>query len=356
MWSAEEWHGVRVFLRVIGPAESSQWDMSQSGFHTLHPSATARCRVTSDRLLRSTQDGDTATKDEPQIWTNVEFWKSVCPQLTITSSKDNTIMSTTANQKDSIIIAEKEAEKRRNCLVKDGYALVDKLEDGGHPNNEQQQLLVTKLAAAISGLDGTHGYPATFVLLYDETWELARIASQVLSSASSSTNENNNNILALNFDMLAWHIRPGEAGFSPHRDRQPLNVADSFTSNPKKSHAEQAQQEAKYVTLWMALTDATPENSCLYVIPKPYDPGYMAGDDKDNDEDLDPLTRAVSTKESYQHIRALPRRAGESILFTHRILHWGSRGNPTSSTQQKNKPRIAISFVASDASFEAPYL
>eukprot|EP00978_Attheya_sp_CCMP212_P024158 scaffold75513_cov41-Attheya_sp.AAC.1 len=106
----------------------------------------------------------------------------------------------------------------------------------------------------------------------------------------------------------------------------------------------------------MALTDATPENSCLYVIPKPYDPGYMAGDDKDNDEDLDPLTRAVSTKEAYQHIRALPRRAGESILFTHRILHWGSRGNPTSSTQQKNKPRIAISFVASDASFEAPYL
>jgi hypothetical protein len=40
-------------------------------------------------------------------------------------------------------------------------------------------------------------------------------------------------------------------------------------------------------------------------------------------------------------------------MFTHRILHWRSRGNPNSP---QVKPRIAISFVCSDPSFEGPYL
>lgn len=33
-----------------------------------------------------------------------------------------------------------------------------------------------------------------------------------------------------NMDMLAFHVDPnkGDAGFSPHRDRQPKDVAGSF--------------------------------------------------------------------------------------------------------------------------------
>lgn len=60
----------------------------------------------------------------------------------------------------------------------------------------------------------------------------------------------------------------------------------------------------------------------------------------------------MPTKESYQNIRALPRQPGQSIIFTHRILHWGSAGNP----HYESGPRIAISFVYSDAAYEAPYL
>ena len=103
------------------------------------------------------------------------------------------------------------------------------------------------------------------------------------------------------------------------------------------------------------------------VIPKQFDPGYLEGDDppedstnnvQDNEKDdsceefPDPLSRALPTKQSYQNIRALPRQPGQSLIFTHRILHWGSAGNP----HYKVGPRIAISFVYSDASFEAPYL
>ncbi len=165
--------------------------------------------------------------------------------------------------------------------------------------------------------------------------------------------------------QTAWYIDPREnaAGFSPHRDRQPTNeeVENSFHKDG----------QAKYVTLWMALSNATPENSCIYVIPKQYDPGYLQGDDVEenhkNDPMLDvnctsandiqstteedPLARCLKTKESYQNIRALPTRSGESVAFTHRIIHWGSRGNSNCE-----EPRIAISFVTSDPSFEKPYL
>ena len=189
--------------------------------------------------------------------------------------------------------------------------------------------------------------------MYDEAWQLAKTANQILNK---STHPNN----TFNFDVLAWYIDPSEgaAGFSPHRDRQPPNqeVANSFHEDG----------QAKYVTLWMALTRATPENSCLYVIPKQYDEGYLKGDDQededcvgngdgnadcDNTNTQDPLSRCLQSKESYQSIRALPRKPGESIAFTHRILHWGSRGNKNCTD-----PRIAISFVSSDASFEKPYL
>ncbi len=110
------------------------------------------------------------------------------------------------------------------------------------------------------------------------------------------------------------------------------------------------------------------------MIPKQFDPGYLLGDDPpesssdattadnsgNNNESSnydvkfsDPLSRALPTKQSYQNIRALPRKAGESIIFTHRVLHWGSAGNPHASNLH---PRVAISFVYSDIDYEAPYL
>jgi hypothetical protein len=35
---------------------------------------------------------------------------------------------------------------------------------------------------------------------------------------------------------------------------------------------------------------------------------------------------ALHSKEQYQHIRAVPLRGGEAVVFSHRIIHWGSRG------------------------------
>ena len=254
-------------------------------------------------------------------WESKQFWEDMCPNLSI--SDDLFIGASSFGTKEG------ECERRKERLIDDGYALVDDTIEGEHATQS--------LADAIMELHKTHSLPATIILLYDETWRLAARAASTLTNSTHSKNH-------FNFDMLAWYIDPreGAAGFSPHRDRQPDDVKGSFHDD----------KVAKYVTMWLALTDATPENSCLYVIPKTFDPGYTTGDDE-SDDGPDPLTRALPDKCAFQNIRALPRRAGQSLLFTHRIMHWGSRGNPNSHDKT---PRVAISFVCSDPSFEKPYL
>ena len=270
---------------------------------------------------------DILTLDNKANWSRIQFWQDLSKGWTITDEHDEDFCVDDVDAKCSPKSVGGDAPQHRNRLLEDGYALVDQVQDD--PRYDQ---LTLKLKECISFLHKRH-LPATFILLCDETWEYARYAKKILKDSTHSSN-------SFNFDVLAWYIDPKEnaAGFSPHRDRQPEETSSSFHDD----------HQAKYVTLWTALSHATPENSCLYVIPKQNDPGYFAGD-----EDADPLLRALSTKESYQHIRALPRQPGESVLFTHRILHWGSRGNPQTSPE----PRIAISFVCSDChTFERSYV
>ena len=282
---------------------------------------------------------------------NPKTWTTICNGLSISS----TDADSEASQVNKLAEADtgRKHNRRRENLIRNGYALVDDTFD---------------VQLVKEGIEALHKQkiPATFILLFDETWQLACKSKSVLEQASHKKN-------VFNYDLLAWYILPGSPGFSPHRDRQPDDAPSTFHSY---------DQQAKFITNWIALSDATPENSCLYVIPKPYDPGYTTGDidsvaedngfkDGDNAETgsgADPLHRALCTKESFQHIRCLPRKAGQSILFTHRIIHWGSQSDPpvpsddddddigSTSSETPVSPRIAISFVASDPDYEAPLL
>jgi hypothetical protein len=92
-----------------------------------------------------------------------------------------------------------------------------------------------------------------------------------------------------------------------------------------------------YCTVWIALTDASPSSSCLYVIPKGLDGGYhLEGDALDQLNDL----------ATFGNIRAAPVDAGGGCVFSHRLVHWGSR--PTSGAA----PRLAVSYALTDDAFE----
>jgi hypothetical protein len=58
-------------------------------------------------------------------------------------------------------------------------------------------------------------------------------------------------------DILAWIIDPelNQSGFSPHRDRQPEIVSDSFDKDGK----------AKYMTAWIAISEVISLPFSLYL-------------------------------------------------------------------------------------------
>ena len=148
-----------------------------------------------------------------------------------------------------------------------------------------------------------------------------------------------------NYDVLAWLVDPNAAGgagagFGMHRDRQPDDVAGSF----------RADGTPKYATCWVPVTDACPDNSCLYVLPRDADPGYAGGDLPRGPA---PLARAFAEGGDgvAQRIRCLAQPAGGAVVFSHRTLHWGSRGRAGFHT-----PRIALSAAFSDGGFEPAYL
>jgi ectoine hydroxylase-related dioxygenase (phytanoyl-CoA dioxygenase family) len=99
------------------------------------------------------------------------------------------------------------------------------------------------------------------------------------------------------------------AGWPPHRDRGADSSAKRFRHDGTP----------EYATAWIALTPATPTNSCLYVVPKEHDVGYLGGDDGRN-----PLSAIFKSPLAFQHIRALPCDPGAVVVFSHRLLHWGS--------------------------------
>ena len=176
------------------------------------------------------------------------------------------------------------------------------------------------------------GWPPTFFLVFDEAWEMARHFSSLVQRCSGG---NRNNL-----DLLLWHIDPrlDQAGFAPHRDRQPADSPGSFRPD----------MTPMYATCWVPLTDACSDNSCLFVLPRPFDPGYFEGDA--DDAEGSPLEVALRSKEDYQNIRCLAAPQGSACVFSHRIIHWGSRGREGYDT-----PRVAFSVACSDEQFEEPY-
>ena len=87
-----------------------------------------------------------------------------------------------------------------------------------------------------------------------------------------------------------------------------------------------------------------------YLIPRGADPAYDDGDDDSPDAE-DPLIRLLRSDAAVQSIRACPLPAGGALIFSHRAMHWGSRGHGGCAA-----PRFSLSFGCAHASFEAPYL
>ena len=103
------------------------------------------------------------------------------------------------------------------------------------------------------------GHTASAINSYDEAWELAEYITPLLRKATGN---------APLGDWFSFHVTAARpSGFvGPHRDK-PMAAAETFREDGSPM----------YATVWVALSDATPESSCLYFIPKGDDPGAQGG-------------------------------------------------------------------------------
>ncbi|HEY1693555.1 MAG TPA: phytanoyl-CoA dioxygenase family protein [Polyangiaceae bacterium] len=141
----------------------------------------------------------------------------------------------------------------------------------------------------------TLGLPPPFLFLFDETWEAFHALDPMLQVLLGEDYR----ILP---DFWTWHLDPAsnESGWEPHRDRGrgALGPGGAPVS----------------LTVWIALTESTPENGCIYVLPANRDPTY--GTPREDQPDID-VTK----------VRALPAAPGEFLCWNQAVLHWGGQAS-----------------------------
>lgn len=162
------------------------------------------------------------------------------------------------------------------------------------------------------------GLPPIFCFVYDDYWVTLKRLKGILERFAGP------GFLVLP-DFWAWYVdhRSPGSGWSAHRDlRVPVTGKDS---------------RPEILTVWIALTDATPDNACLYVLPL----------------DLDPLYPHLLQKEfqpKLESARALPVRAGGMLLWHANLFHWSGRNGGYAA-----HPRISFAFSLQRQGREALY-
>ena len=316
------------------------------------------------RVLKALRDGTLVSRDDDfsRIF-DEEFWNAIGARFgglavnlwthnagTMKARKETEQRGAFGIEDESAVREELKKHERR--VIEDGYTIVQIAETA-----KENHLFDTKseyesktgwqrecenVKDAIEFLTSEEiALNPTWSLVYDNYWVLARRVEKIVQEISGGT-ENR-----LNYDALVWRVANDDetkmTAFTPHRDRQPKG------EDTRKSFRE--DNTPKYCTMWIPLTNSTCENSCLYVIPRKCDQGYMDGDD-DNDLDKTPLEKCLKDKRDYQNITACPVDVGEAVVFSHRTIHWGSKPREN----YEGEPRINVSFGFSDDSFEKAYL
>lgn len=240
-------------------------------------------------------------------------------------------------------------DELRERMQRDGYWDIPSGQCRGDSSTLQVEWLVD-VAAMAEGMSllTAAGWPPSFLLMYDEPWIMASQLRHLILFTSG------NHMI---FDFAFFHVGSNRTpdghidradgassrGWPPHRDRGTDSTATSFRSDGTP----------QYCTTWIALSEATTYNSCLYCVPKRYDPGYTQGDGT-----TDPIGAILRLHgpHALQYVRALPVSRGSVVHFSHRLLHWGSAADEVARQWKGDAPRVALSFASAGRRFEPPFL
>lgn len=279
-------------------------------------------------------------------------WRRICPFLTC-----NVISSAEAAEEylpeSSDCINPNLAVPAFELLQSRGYFQIGQSQFASKNHSEVMQCLARGVMELMK-----YGYSPLFLLMYNESWMIASIIQRFMRPACGGINssigdfyifavlsESEMLVNTLKIDSYQSKYTPGP----PHRDR-PTAGPSSFDGTAPC-----------YCSVWLALTDATTHNSCLYVVPIEKDNGYYLSGDPTS---VSPSSHvSIRLEDSI----AKPLRAGAMLAFSHRLLHWGSsiekEPEPSDTLASPSEdahisadlPRIAFTTAFASDSFERPY-
>jgi Phytanoyl-CoA dioxygenase (PhyH) len=230
---------------------------------------------------------------------DIEFWRSICPQLSISERPLSSHMQPYA-------VPPCDVKRAGQQVLEEGYFQVGPVV----PTQE------TKLIADAVRTVVDHGFPAPFVLVYDQVWQMLSRLENLLSPILGT-------FYHMTLDAWIYYIRgvnedraesKEDSGWSPHRDGK--TVINTLRGDGRP----------QLLNVWIPFTDTTVEHSCMYVLPTHLDPNYP-----------DNLQECSVPRKSLQDIRALPAEAGAVLGWNEYALHWGSR-----SSRWAGGPRISL--------------
>jgi len=229
-----------------------------------------------------------------------EFWKILAPALSIEG------LSKTP---EPLNFTDQQLTRIANGLRGNGYIYEYPL----LPEN-----IITPLHEGILALNMA-GYPAVFIYLYDEAWHLFAKLSPLISY-----------FLGDGFRLLpnfwAWNIplNIGASGWPPHQDCQ---AETRFKINEN-------EEILMSLSLWVPLSDATLDNGCMHVLPRPAEDSYDP-----------PLTDPAHI--NMLDAKALPAAAGSVLGWPQDLFHWSGQVNNAAT-----HPRISMSLEFQNPAFE----
>ncbi len=235
---------------------------------------------------------------------NRSDWIKIAPGLTIT---DNPWQNAAPARR----LEDDEAMLLRRSLVREGCAVCAPVFETAWLEPAIEAILAVIRA----------GLPPRYALVFDETLALLTGATEVLRVVFDAP-------VALVPDEFDAHYIPttsAAAGAGPHRDT--IGAIDTFAADGCPD----------LINMWLALTDATTDNGCIYALPSEVDPDFeraKAG--------LAALPQYASP--ALQSVRALPVEAGGFACWAPELLHWGGR-----SSHLAKQPRISLACYMQNA-------
>jgi hypothetical protein len=267
-------------------------------------------------------NGPTATRQDAR---SRQFWHAFGQPLglTVAARSDGTV---SAPKHDDVKADDEEEERRRQRLCEELAARGHAAWEGWAASVVGEEARLGAYATAIDALESNGLHPA-FLLLFDQPWEsIQRVASYAKTVLG--------NKLALQYAADVVHVRPGDEGLPMKRglvggDTVSSQGCAAFFDADGVGDGGGRLTLPRAATLSIALTDASPETSCTYVIPSAVDPQYRgqhtqtASDDAEAGGSGDGSLTEIAAKH-HQHMTALPIPRGGLLALSHRIIRWES--------------------------------